>query len=192
MGCSFGGFLRAAAPFFETSGIEMSPYAGEYARKRMGSKIHIGTLDDHIFVNDNFLVITMIEVLEHIPNPAEALRECCRLLQKGGLLVIQTANMDGLQARIQGERYAYFMPGHLSYFTKKGLIASLRAAGFTRFRVYHPVEFGLLPKLRKSRGDFRSVLDYLRWFKIAGYHLLSKIHAGNFSSTSSMVIYAFK
>ncbi len=192
IGSAFGGFLRASVPHFEPAGIEFSEYAGNYARKRMGSQIHVGTLDDHYFPRDNFLVITMIEVLEHIASPAEAVKECHKLLQKGGLLVVQTANMDGLQAKIQGKKYAYYMPGHVSYFTKRNLVSLLKSAGFTRIKVYHPVEFGLLPKLKKSRGDFRSVLDYRRWIRISFYHLLSKLHIGNFCTTSSMAVYAFK
>jgi 2-polyprenyl-3-methyl-5-hydroxy-6-metoxy-1,4-benzoquinol methylase len=192
IGSAFGGFLRASVPHFEPAGIELSEYAGNYARKRMGSQIHVGTLADHYFPRDNFLVITMIEVLEHLASPAEAVKECHKLLQKGGLLVIQTANMDGLQAKIQGKNYAYYMPGHVSYFTKRNLVTLLKSAGFSRIKVYHPVEFGLLPKLRKSRGDFKSILDYRRWIRITLYHLLSKFHAGNFCTTSSMVVYAFK
>lgn len=192
IGSAFGGFLRASVPHFEPSGIEFSEYAGNYARKRMGSQIHVGTLADHNFPRDYFLVITMIEVLEHLASPAEVVKECHKLLQKGGLLVIQTANMDGIQAKIQGKKYAYYMPGHVSYFTKKNLVSLLKRSGFGRIRVYHPVEFGLLPKLKKSRGDFKSILDYRRWIRITIYHLLSKLHIGNFCATSSMVVYAFK
>ncbi len=192
VGCAFGGFLSAASRYFEPAGIEPSEYAGSHARKKLGLQIHIGTLADHFFPYDNFLVITMIEVLEHMADPAFAVKECYRLLQKGGLLVIQTANMDGLQAKIFGENYAYYMPGHLSYFSKRTLVRLLLNAGFSRIKVFHPVEFGLLPKLKKSRGDFNSILDYRRWLRIAGYHYLSKFHAGNICATSSMVVYAFK
>jgi 2-polyprenyl-3-methyl-5-hydroxy-6-metoxy-1,4-benzoquinol methylase len=192
VGCAFGGFLSAASKYFEPAGIEPSPYAGTYAQKKIGRQVHIGTLDDHFFPHDNFLVITMIEVLEHMAEPARAIKECHRLLQKGGLLVIQTANMEGIQAKFLGKDYAYYMPGHLSYFPKRTLVRALVNAGFSRIKVFHPVEFGLVPKLKKSRGDFRSVLDYRRWLRIAAYHYVSKIHLGNFCATSSMVVYAFK
>lgn len=192
IGCAFGGFLDAASKYFDVAGIEISEYAGTYAKKRFGNCIHIGTLENHIFHPDSFLVITMIEVIEHLSNPAFAIKECYRLLQKGGLLVIQTANMDGLQANLLKERYAYYMPGHLSYFTKQTLVTLLKNTGFSRIKAFHPVEFGLLPKLQKSRGNFTSLFDYRKWIRIAAYHYISKIHFGNFCTTSSMVIYAFK
>ncbi len=192
IGCSFGGFLNAAKPWFSPYGIELSEYAGLHARKLLGDTMHIGTIGDHPFPPGGFSAITMIEVLEHLPDPVGAIRECARLLGKGGLLVLQTADMDGMQARLLKDRYAYFMPGHLSYFTKRNLTALLRNEGFSRIIPYHPVEFGLLPKLLKSRSGFTSVLHYRRWLRIAFYHYLSKIRWGNFAATSSMVLYAIK
>jgi len=192
VGSSFGGFLKAASKYYAPHGIEMSPYAGGYSRSVAGAKIHIGTLADHPFDRDFFSVITMIEVIEHLPDPVPALAECHRLLRAGGLLMIQTANMDGLQAKIKGAGYAYFMPGHLSYFSRKNLAGALAGAGFGRIKVFYPVEFGLLPKLKKSRYTFRSVRDYRQWLRISAYHFISKVHIGDFAATSSMVMYAFK
>lgn len=192
VGASFGGLLRTARPFFAPHGIELSSFSGAHAKKELGDAMHIGTLEDHPFPKHYFSAITMIELIEHLPAPLTALRECYDLLIDGGVLVIQTANMAGFQARLMGDRYAYFMPGHLSYFSKRNLIAALARCGFGRVRAFHPVEFGLLPKLKKSRGNFRSLLDYRSWARIAAYHWLGKIHWGDYALTSSMVLYAFK
>jgi SAM-dependent methyltransferase len=192
VGSSFGGFLKAASRYYIPHGIEVSPYAGGYSRSFSGSTIHIGTLEDHPFEKDYFSAITMIELIEHLPDPMSALEECHRLLRKGGVLMIQTANMDGLQAKMLGSGYAYFMPGHLSYFSKKNLAGALTRAGFGRIKVFYPVEFGLLPKLKKSRYTFTSAWDYRRWLRISAYHWVSKIHFHDLAATSSMVVYAFK
>jgi 2-polyprenyl-3-methyl-5-hydroxy-6-metoxy-1,4-benzoquinol methylase len=192
VGCAFGGFLKAAADDFEPYGIELSEYAGNYAKVKFGKNIHVGTLDDHPFERSFFSVITMIELIEHLNDPASAIKQCYDLLKDDGLLVIQTANMDALQAKIFKERYAYFMPGHLSYFTKKNLCVIIKKSGFTKIKVFQPVEFGLMPKLLKSRYNFDSRFDYYKWIRIALYHYLSKIRLNNFAATSSMVIYAVK
>lgn len=192
VGCAFGGFLKAAAPWFTPYGIEISKYAASHAVQAFGNNIHNGSLENNPFEEKFFSVITMIEVLEHLTDPHKVLSDCYRLLEDSGLLVLQTANLAGLQARIQGDRYAYYMPGHLSYFTQKNLSDILRDTGFKEIRVYHPVEFGLLPKLKKSRMNFRSIKDYRKWFRIAWYHYLSKLSFGNLATTSSMVIYAVK
>ncbi|OHD63074.1 MAG: hypothetical protein A2176_08190 [Spirochaetes bacterium RBG_13_51_14] len=192
VGSSFGGFLKAASRYYVPHGIEMSAYAGEYSQQTFGDRVHVGTLEDHPFGCGYFSVITMIELLEHLPDPVVALKECHRLLRDNGLLLIQTANMDGIQARILGGSYAYFMPGHLSYFTKKNLTMALALCGYRTIKVFYPVEFGLLPKLKKSRYAFASPWDYRTWLRIAAYHYISKIHFLNFAATSSMVIYAIK
>ena len=192
VGCSFGGFLKSASKYFAPHGIEISSFAAGHAKSIFGDAIHAGTLADHRFKENYFSVITMIELLEHLPDPGFAVRECHRLLRKDGLLVIQTANMDGLQAKIFGRKYAYFMPGHLSYFSRKSLLRILRNSGFGNIKVYYPVEFGLLPKLKKSKYSFKSFWDYRKWFRIAAYHYAGKIHFGNFAVTSSMVLYAVK
>jgi SAM-dependent methyltransferase len=192
IGSSFGGFLKSASKFYVPHGIEVSSYAGGYSKSAIGSTVHIGTLHDHPFRGDYFSVITMIELLEHLPDPVFSLQEGYRLLREGGLLLIQTANMSGLQAKILGKNYAYFMPGHLSYFTKRNLVAALEKCGFRKIKVFHPVEFGILPKLKKSRYTFKSILDYRHWLRIAAYHYISKIHGSDFAVTSSMVVYAFK
>ncbi|MEW6526628.1 MAG: class I SAM-dependent methyltransferase [Spirochaetota bacterium] len=193
VGCSFGGFLQVASQYFRVYGIEPSLYAGKYAQQRFGNDIiHVGTLFDHPFKQNSFSVITLIEVLEHIRNPHEALTECYRLCTDNGLLVIQTANMDGLQAKLQKQKYGYFLPGHFSYFTKQNLAETLTRIGFRKVMVFQPVDFGLLPKLLKSRMNFKTITDYKSWLRIAIYHYISKIHLGNFALTSSMVVYAFK
>lgn len=192
IGCAFGGFLKAASKYFTPYGIELSEYAGKHAKGIFGNNIHIGTIESHGFEKGFFSVITMIEVLEHLDDPAKTIRECHKLLKNDGLLIIQTANMDGLQAKLFKKKYAYFLPGHLLYFTKKNLITLLKREGFGNIKVFHPVEFGLLPKLLKSRHNFRSFIEYYKWFRIALYHYISKIRYKNFSATSSMVVYAFK
>jgi len=188
VGASFGGLMEAAGRYYKPHGIEMSSYAGKEAAQLPGCTVHIGTLSDHPFEKDYFSAITMIEVIEHLADPAGAVEECFSLLKDRGVLVIQTANMAGRQARSEGKDYAYYMPGHISYFTMENLTALLTRTGFSRVKVFRPVEFGLLPKLKKSRGSFRSIADYRAWLRITGYHLKSKCAAGNFSLTSSMVV----
>jgi len=192
VGCSFGGLLEAAAKYYKPFGIELSGYAFSHAKKLFGSDIHHGTLCDHIFSDNFFSAITMIELIEHLADPACAVKQCFKLLKTGGVLVVQTANMQGKQARDLGRNYEYYMPGHLSYFTAENLALLLQNAGFSRIIIYYPVEFGLLPKLLKSRGSFRKFSDYTAWFRISYYHLKSKLHFGRFAMTSSMVVYAVK
>lgn len=192
IGAAFGGFMKAAEACFTPYGIELSPYSGTYARSLFGDRLHIGSLEDHPFNHNSFSAITMIEVIEHLRKPSSAVKECYDLLKSGGVLVIQTANMQARQARVLKDRYAYYMPGHLSYFSLNNLTGLLKDQGFSKIRVYYPVEFGLLPKLLKSRQSYHKLKDYQGWMPIILYHVKSKIHWKDFAMTSSMVVYAYK
>jgi len=191
IGSAFGGFLKSAEDCFIPYGIEFSSYAGKYSKQSIDN-VHIGTLKDHPFKHQSFSVITMIEVIEHLNDPVPAIYECGKLLKDKGLLMIQTANMNALQAKIMKDNYGYFLPGHFSYFTKKNLSGLLKRAGFRKIKIFYPVDFGLIPKLLKSRYLFNSIWDYRKWVRIALYHFISKLHFKNFAVTSSMVVYAFK
>ena len=192
IGSAFGGLLKVASKYYTPYGIEFSEYSGSFAKEIFNENIHIGTLDDCNFEKDSFSVITMIETLEHLKEPVKTIKQCYKLLKDRGILVIQTANMQGLQAKILKDRYSYYMPGHFSYFTRDNLYSLLKKEGFRRVKIFHPVEFGLLPKLLKSRSDFKSLIDYRKWLRISIYHFISKIRYKGFSLTSSMVLYAFK
>ncbi len=192
IGCSFGGLLKNAEKYYTPYGIEVSPYASEHAKKTFGSNIHLGTIETHPFPKGHFSVITMIELLEHVKEPANFLQECYNLLQPGGLLLIQTANMAGFQAQWHKKNYAYYMPGHLSYFSNTNISYLLKKIGFIKTKFFYPVEFGLIPKLKKSSGSFHDLWDYRHWFRISWYHFKSKLFFGEKRLTSSMVLYSFK
>ncbi len=191
VGCAFGGFLNRARLFgFKPYGIEISTYAFEYAKKR-GLEVVQGNFLEAVkhFPDRFFQVVTLIEVIEHLPEPNQVFNELSRILSEGGLLVLQTANFEGWQAIKEGKNYHYYLPGHLYYYSESNLKSILKARGFTKFISYLGVDFPLLAKLKKSRGSFQTWKDYLKWGKIISYHLKSLIFPG---STSSMVLYAFK
>ncbi|MCS7204628.1 MAG: class I SAM-dependent methyltransferase [Leptospiraceae bacterium] len=194
VGCGFGGFVLTALRMgYDAEGIDVSEYAVEEAKKNQDLKNRIYHTDLLSFEpKKKYDVITLIEVIEHLTNPKSVFEKLSDLLNPKGLLVIQTANMDGLQAKLLKERYHYYLPGHLYYYSKKNLINFLKLYGFEDFIPFHGVDFGLLPKYKKMMGFFVSFWDYRKFLRVGLYHFLSKIAIGNFAMTSSFVLYAFK
>lgn len=191
VGCAFGGFLeRAKLAGFNPYGIEVSPYSAAYARKRGFPVVQGNFLEAVEEYKDNFFeVITLIEVIEHLPNPSKVFDQLSRILAPGGLLLVQTANFEGKQAILEAENYHYYLPGHIFYYSESNLKDILKKRKFDRFKMYYGVDFPLIAKLKKSRGSFETWKDYLKWWKIAKYHWKSQFFSG---STSSMVLYSFK
>ena len=194
IGCSFGGFINEAKKMdFDVYGLDVSEYSVNYARNELGlNNVKAGELSKGMYDENFFDVITMVEVIEHVKNPREILTEIYRILKPGGIVLLQTANMDGKQAKVAGKDYHYFLPGHLFYFSVNTLTNYLKTIGFSKSKVFHGVDFGLLPKLKKSRLTFKHWHEYRKWVRISFYHLLSQIHVKDFAMTSSMVIYGFK
>ncbi len=194
IGCSFGGFLkRAQNSGFKTYGIDISDYSTAYARDELGLKnVVCGEFSAGMYEENFFDIVTMVEVIEHVKNPKKIIDGIYKVLKPGGIALIQTANMDGRQAKKAGKDYHYFLPGHLFYFSKKTLCKYLKDSGFSGYKVFHGVDFGLIPKLKKSAGSFNKWHEYFKWLKISFYHAKSAIHFKNFALTSSMVVYGFK
>lgn len=189
IGSSFGGFLNRAREFgFSPYGVEISKYASDYCTKR-DIPVFQGNFLNSQFDENFFDVITMIEVIEHLESPKLVFEKLYRILKPNGLLVIQTANFDGKQAKQEAENYHYYLPGHLYYYSESNLKSILLDTKFTRFKTYYGVDFSLLAKLLKSRGSFKKLTDYWKWFRISYYHCKSKYIP---NSTSSMVLYAWK
>jgi len=192
IGCAFGGLLKEAQnSHFTSYGVELSDYSRTEAEKFFKDRVFKDFLQAP-FKENFFDAISMIEVIEHLHNPLEYLQKSYQILKKGGVLLVQTANMEARQAKKAKEKYHYFLPGHLVYFSKKNLRNKLLELGFSKVKIFHPVEFGLLPKLKKSKGSFTSLKDYFKWFKIAFYHFKSKLYFKDRCFTSSMVVYAWK
>ncbi len=203
VGCSFGGLTLTASRWFEAYGIDISRYAIEQGRAWLqeispGCTVQLehGSLTrlpaNRVFTPENFAVITLIEVAEHLSNPRQAFAKAYELLQPGGMLVIQTANFAGWQAINAGAGYHYFLPGHLVCYTATALKNLLREQGFVSFKEFFPVDFSLWAKLCKSRGDFKKITDYQRWLTITWYHLKGKFFWRGRPLVSSYVLYAFK
>jgi 2-polyprenyl-6-hydroxyphenyl methylase/3-demethylubiquinone-9 3-methyltransferase len=99
VGCG-GGLLSEglAAAGAEVTGLEPGEGAIGAARAHLaGSGLEVDYRQAELgdFLTENpapFDVITCMEVLEHVPDPGELMRQCAELLKPGGLLFFATLN----------------------------------------------------------------------------------------------------
>jgi len=125
IGASYGFFMKIANDAgFETYGLEMSEKACEYAKNEFGIKIENSSLEESKFVqnSNSFDAVVMLDVIEHVTEPSEIIRQIESVLNPGGFVVITTPNIDALEFKFFGKYWEWVSPpAHLFYFSKRTL-----------------------------------------------------------------------
>jgi SAM-dependent methyltransferase len=155
-GCGAGGLLKylreqstlAGRPL-ELTGHDVGSYAELLARVDGFRILDLEALQRE--PDASFDVISMIEVVEHLPAPLEALRLVARLLKPGGLLLLTTGNLDSAAAREAGIHYRYCAPEiHVSLFNPRCLAQLYRRVSLEPYPVRYDgtVKFKVVKTLR--------------------------------------------
>jgi len=130
IGCATGVFLAAGSDAWEKTGVELSAYAADYARQRFGLRVHTGVLEDTPLEEQQFDVVTMWDVLEHLHDPLGSLRRVRALLRPDGVLVARVPNRAAVEARWFGDAWAGFdQPRHTFVPDRATLTVLLERAG---------------------------------------------------------------
>jgi SAM-dependent methyltransferase len=131
VGAASGFFLNLARDRgWQTCGIEPSGAAVEMAKQK-GLDVRQGVLAPGVFAEGSFDVVTMLDVLEHIPDPAGALATVRNILRPGGLVAINTPDSGSLWARMLGMRWHLIVPPeHICLFSKDSLRKIVGDHGF--------------------------------------------------------------
>src|SRR6185503_10728546 len=119
-GCAMGFFLnQARADGWEVEGIDPSRWAAEYARREFGLTVHNAPLARVALKPASFDVITLWDVVEHLPHPVTDLTHLARALKPGGLFALSTHSIGSLSAKLLGPRYPFLMAMHVTHFNRR-------------------------------------------------------------------------
>jgi SAM-dependent methyltransferase len=132
IGCGTGRDLeRIQQAGWHVTGVEMSPYAADLARARLGCDIIVGHFDEAVIEPRQFDVVRLSHVLEHLPSPRRSLEKIHRLLRPGGLLWLEVPNAASAEARLfRRHWFLWDLPRHLYHFTPATLARLLTETGF--------------------------------------------------------------
>lgn len=132
VGAAYGFFVAAARDAgLDAIGLEPVAPCAAFARRELGVEVHTGRIEDAPLRDAAFDVVTLFDVIEHLADPAAALRRIHALLAPGGVVVVETGDLGGLLARVVGSRWYYYdPPQHVTYFSVASLEHLLLRCGF--------------------------------------------------------------
>jgi SAM-dependent methyltransferase len=166
VGCGRGDRAAAfSAAGWRVRAVDPSPDAIAAVRV-LGIEAEVGTIETAPWADSSFDLIIMSHSLEHMPDPAGAVRRARELLRPGGFLIVSVPNWESWQRKIFAGRWAMVdVPRHLQHFTTDTLHHLARRAGFARGRTRQSISaYGLAVTLQyasfgrwKLRGTVREV-----------------------------------
>jgi len=151
IGCGYHATLLAALSqvIREGNGIDLK--ISEQAKSIKKLKFFEGEIESilHTLTKNQYDLILMISVLEHLWEPAEVLSHCCKALKPGGLLLINVPTWRGkffleYSAFKLKTSPACEMEDHKMYYQKEDLWPLLVKAGFKPSKIQLKyIKFGL-------------------------------------------------
>ena len=179
VGAGCGGFLAAAQKRgWKVKGIEPSIQSVEVAKGQYGLDIYNGTLQEYD-ENDEFNVITFINVLDHSVEPWKEIRKVYSLLKPGGILYLRFPNglFHSFLFKVAKKLYidqtvARFLIFHEYCFTPGFTRKLLSDHGFTDIEVYNSSLSGggLIHRFRRLHGLARGLP---RGSAFGSFHIVS-------------------
>ncbi|HEY0469035.1 MAG TPA: class I SAM-dependent methyltransferase [Polyangiaceae bacterium] len=126
IGAADGTFVAAAlAAGFDAYGVEVSNDAHDAAAAELRPRL-LRNLEQASAIGP-FEVVTLWDVLEHLPDMDGTLRQLARVLHTGGLMGLVVPVIDNWNARNDPLSWdQYKPPEHLSYFSSRSLCALLQ------------------------------------------------------------------
>ncbi len=144
IGCAGGQMLNAMRERgYETFGVELSEEAAQSARNKFQQNVITGDIHTAKFESNFFDVVFMGDVLEHVPDPIDVMKEIHRITKSSALVVIlcptQTnalfSRMGFVLYNMAGKKATVNLPPyHLLEFRPKSMKYLIEHTGFSVLR----------------------------------------------------------
>lgn len=127
IGCFNGFFIKKLLLLgYDAQGIDFNKSAVAYGQEKLGlgSRISTQTIEEIVVQGKRFDVITLFEVLEHLPDMQVFMGNATKLLKDDGVIILSTPNN-----KMCWRPALDYPPHHLSRFTTKSLETFLSQFG---------------------------------------------------------------
>jgi SAM-dependent methyltransferase len=139
VGCGDGRLLKLMQEFgpkdWRLFGIDINENALKLAREA-GFEVELARLENFDAGDKLFDLLTLFQVIEHVPDPRIMLQKMFDLLKPGGIVAIETPNLSGMDYYLFKRRYwgGYHFPRHFTLFTPVTLSQMMEKVGYDVLR----------------------------------------------------------
>ena len=122
IGCGEGLFLQYVNKFVgSVAGLEPTRIYAQYAHETLQLDVRQGMIETADYNTEDFDVITLFHVLEHLYNPNSALDRIRSWLKPGGFLVIEVPNIESPNAKYKRDNWDMIIPMHRFHFSPQSI-----------------------------------------------------------------------
>lgn len=179
VGSGLGHLVGQLEDTFQTFGMDINHWAVKQSKSvASASSLQTASAQELPYAAASFNVVIIKHIVEHLPDPARALREIGRVTEPGGTLILATPNLSSLLKPWKGEKWiGYQDPTHISLKPPEEWLHLIRNANFHLHRVFSDGFWDvpyipLIPKqIQKlffgSLGGFQAITGFvflpMRW-----------------------------
>jgi SAM-dependent methyltransferase len=165
IGSGFGFYTQALRRLsYRTVSINPGKYENEVFRNLNGDE-PLAVMFENYEPSEQFGVVMMSQVLEHLLEPNQAINKVSGLLAPGGVLACAVPNYDSFLVKLLGtkDNACLWVPEHVNYFTEKGLRALVERNGFRVVKVEQitRIPFNAASRRLRLKGKPAAVIDGL-------------------------------
>ena len=178
VGCGNGRILQEASRWdkWDLYGLEPIAEVARQTQEKLNIPIYPHTFEQlEVSKDTKFDIITMWDVLEHLPSPTQSIERVSNLLNDNGVFILSIPNYQSIDRKIFGKYWiGYDLPRHLyvyphdilrQMFEKVGMrlvkskcIAGTHAAFFLSLKFYNQAAQSRILKKVLEKGD-----RYIPW-----------------------------
>lgn len=170
IGCADGRALnwykKIESKKVNTFGVDFDSIAVQRAREA-GHTVYEGLFEQAEMPNNFFDMAVATHVIEHVADSKAFARRAYEVIKPGGLLLLETPNIDSLDARIFRDRHwgGYHFPRHWVFYSAESISQLARELGFNIIEIsYHPAPAfwnWSFHSMLGARTSFKKLADFL-------------------------------
>ena len=138
IGSGLGHLMGLLEQSFTTNGLDLNHWAVVRSKSIVKrTTLETASAQALPFPASSFGVVVIKHIIEHLPDPALALREINRVLEPGGVVILATPNLSSLLRRWKGANWiGYLDPTHISLKEPNEWFGLIESAGLCIVRSF--------------------------------------------------------